>query len=203
MRKFYKIDPNLQIKKLEDIYEEPVVIRVNEFDEKGLEAFEEELDEAHTTGQPVIPIIVDSFGGSAYGVLGMIAAIESARLPVATILTSKAMSAGAILFCFGTDGYRFMHPHATMMIHDIGSFTGGKIEEIKADVKHMDVMNKNIYRRLSRQLGHDESYIPNLIKKHKHVDWFLTAEEAKIHNIANHLKVPSFEVEISLNVKFG
>lgn len=202
MRKFYKIDPRLSIEKLDDVLDEPVVIRVNEFDEEALEDFEEDIDEAHMTGQPVIPIVIDSYGGAAYGLMGMLAAVEQARLPVATILTSKAMSAGALLFCFGTEGFRFMHPEATMMIHDIGSFTMGKIEEIKADTKHLEVLNKSIYRRASKAIGQDFSYLSNLIKEHNHVDWFLTAKEAKQHNIANHLRVPVYEVEIGLNMNF-
>jgi ATP-dependent Clp protease protease subunit len=203
MRKFYKIDPKLTIDKLEDILKEPIVIRVSDdFDEESLENFEEDLDEAHLTGQPVIPIVIDSWGGSAYGLLGMIAAMEQVRVPVATILTSKAMSAGALLFCFGTEGYRFMHPQATMMIHDIGSFTMGKLEEIKADTRHLEELNLSVYKRASRHLGHEADYLGKLIKDHNHVDWYLTAKEAKRHNIANHLRIPSFEVEISLRIAF-
>lgn len=183
--------------------EVPEVIRVNSFDEEALEDFEEALDDAHSTGQEVIPIVIDSYGGSAYGCMGMIAAIEQARVPVATILTSKAMSAGALLFMWGTEGYRYMHTHANMMIHDIGSWTGGKVEEIKADTRNLDEMNKSIYKRASLQIGKPADYLGNLIKENNHVDWFLSAKEAKRHNIANHLKLPCFEVEIGLKIKFG
>jgi ATP-dependent protease ClpP protease subunit len=203
MRKFLKIDPRLRIEDLDDVMSIPEIIRVNDFDEEALEDFEEALDDAHATGQSVIPIVIDSYGGSAYGVLGMIAAVEQARVPVATILTSKAMSAGAILFMFGTEGYRYMHPSANMMIHDIGSWTGGKVEEIKADTRNLDEMNKSVYTRASKHIGKDPDLLANLIKEHNHVDWFLGAKEAKKYNIANHLKIPCFEVEISLNVKFG
>ena len=95
-----------------------------------------------------------------------------------------------------------MHPDAWIMIHDAGSFTCGKVEDIKADSKQIDEMNQKMYKRLSRQLGHKENYIGNLIRENHHVDWYLTSKEAKKHNIANHVKVPSFEVEISLNYKF-
>lgn len=202
MRTFVKIDPRIYVEKVDDVIEKPVVIRVNKFDEEALEDFEKDMDDAHYTKQPVIPIVVDSYGGEAYGCLGFIAAIESAKVPVATILTSKAMSAGAILFCFGTEGYRFMHPSAQMMIHDIGFGSWGKIEEMKADVKSTDEMNQALYKRLSKHLGHAENYIPDLIKEHNHVDWFLNAKEAKKHKIANHLKIPSFEIEIGLKVNF-
>jgi len=50
---------------------------------------------------PLSLFVVDSFGGSVYGVLGMVAAIENSHVPVATIVTSKAMSCGFILFALG------------------------------------------------------------------------------------------------------
>lgn len=204
MRTFFNIDERLHIKKLSEVLDGPKVIRVNKFDEEGLENFEEDMDEAIMTKQPVIPIVVDSYGGSAYGCLGMLAAIEQVeqQIPVATILTSKAMSAGAILFCWGTEGYRFMHPDAWIMIHDVGSFTEGKIEDIKAGAKMIDDMNQRMYKRLSKRLGHDAGYIGDLIKKKHHVDWFLNAKDAKKHKVTNHLTVPSFKAEISLNYEF-
>lgn len=203
MRIFYKIHPKLSfIRNVEDITIDPIIVRVNSFDEKSLEDFEEDLDEAHTTGQSVIPVVVDSYGGSAYGVLGFLAAIEESRLPVATILTTKAMSAGAILFCYGTEGYRFMHPHAQVMIHDVATTSEGKIEEIKADSRHLDDMNDTMYKRVSRHLGHKPNYLGDLIKEHKHVDWYLNAKEAKKHNIANHLRIPNFEVKVNLKMNF-
>lgn len=203
MQNIFQIDPQLHIQKIEDVYKEPVIVRVNEFDEKALEEFEDDIQDALNSGQPVIPIVIDSFGGSSYGLLGMINLLNTIEIPVATILTSKAMSAGAVLFSFGTEGYRYMHPDAWLMVHDVGSFTGGKIEDIKADTNQMDEMNQRLYKRMSVHLGHKPEYIGSLIKEHNHVDWFLTAKQAKQHNIANHLKIPKFRIEIGLNVRFG
>lgn len=198
-----RIHPKLHIQKLEEVFKEPVKIRVNKFDEEAFEEFSDDLEEAINTEQSVIPIIIDSYGGCSYGVIGMINLIESCPVPVATILLSKAMSAGAILFSFGTEGYRYMHPDASIMIHDVASMTGGKVEDIKADTKNMDEMNQRIYKRMSLHLGHKADYLGNLIKEHNHVDWYLNAKDAKKHNIANHLKIPNFNIEIGLNVTFG
>ena len=203
MRNNIKIHQSLHILKLEEVYKEPITIRVNKFDEEAVAHFDNDFEEAINTGQPVIPILVDSFGGSSYGVIGMINLIETSPVPVATILLSKAMSAGAILFSFGTEGYRFMHPDASMMIHDVASMTGGKIEDINADTHNMNEMNQRIYKRMSLHLGHKADYLGNLIKEHNHVDWFLNAKDAKKHNIANHLKIPNYNIEIGLNVTFG
>ncbi len=203
MRNYIKIDPKLNIPKLEGIYSEPVTIRVNKFDEESFTHFSEDLEDAINTGQPVVPIVIDSYGGQVYSCIGMVNLIESCPIPVATILMSKAMSCGAILFSFGTEGYRFMHPDAHLMIHDASAGTGGKIEEMKTDVRQVDALNQRMYKRMSAHLGHAPDYIGNLIKEHNHIDWFLTAKDAKKHNIANHMKLPKFNVEIELKVTFG
>ena len=39
----------------------PVIIRVNKFDEKSAQEFSEKMSDAHNTGQPVIPIVIDIF----------------------------------------------------------------------------------------------------------------------------------------------
>jgi ATP-dependent Clp protease protease subunit len=202
MHNIIKIDPRIHIKKLEDLFDEPEIVRVTKFDEEALQDFEEDFNIALNTGQPVVPVVIDSFGGSSYGLLGMISTIESSPIPVATIITSKAMSAGAVLFGFGTMGYRYMHPHAWLMIHDVAAGIVGKIEEIKADTKQMDKLNKKLYKRLSEHLGHEVDYIEGLIKKHNHTDWYLTAKQAKKHNLANHLFIPRFEIEIKLDFRF-
>lgn len=92
MKQIIHVDPGLVIEDIKDILKLPVVIRVNDFEEEDLEDFDKQLSEAHNTEQPIIPVIIDSFGGDAYGVLGMIASVENSRLPVATIVTSKIMA---------------------------------------------------------------------------------------------------------------
>ena len=67
----------------------------------------------------------------------------------------------------------------------------------------MDDMNQRMYKRMSQHIGQPANYIGNLIKNNNHVDWYLSAKEAKKHNIANHLKVPSFTIKIGVNVTFG
>ena len=97
----------------------PVVIRVNKFDEKSAEDFSKSVARAQNTGQPVLPIIIDRYGGQVYSLMSMISDIQHSRIPVATIVQGKAMSCGAILFSFGVDGMRYMDPDATVMIHDV------------------------------------------------------------------------------------
>lgn len=200
MKQIVHIDKGLIIEDIEDVLKLPVIIRVNEFEEEDLEDFDKAMSKAHNTGQPVIPVIIDSYGGSAYGVLGMIASIQNSRLPVATIVTSKIMSAGTILFAFGTENYRFIDPHAQIMLHDISSIARGKIEDLKVDVEHTEHLNTMLYRRMAKHLGHPEGYFLNLLRNQRHVDIFMTAKEAKKHRIANHLRIPTLDIAIKLEM---
>ena len=139
--------------------EQPVIIRLKKFNEEDSEKFSESFSKAHETGQTVIPIVVDSYGGEAYSLLGIIAEIKNAKLPVATIVESKAMSCGAILFSFGTEGYRYMAPQRTLMIHEASNFIFGKNEEIKVTAQEeTDRVNSLIFKLMAESVGKNENY---------------------------------------------
>ena len=94
----------------------PVIITVRDFDEENANSFIKEIGLAHNTGQPIIPVVIDSYGGDVYALNRMIDAIKHSELPVATIVEGKAMSCGAILMTFGTKGYRYCNSDATVMM---------------------------------------------------------------------------------------
>lgn len=180
----------------------PVIIRVNKFDEESANKFVSEMATAHNTGQKVIPIVIDSYGGQVYSLMTMIAAIKNAELPVATIVEGKAMSCGAILFSFGAEGLRFMDPDATVMIHDVSSMAWGKIEEMKSSVSEAERLNQKIYTMMARNCGKKDDYFLKLVEKKKQADWFLDAEEAKSHNLANQLRLPNLRINIDVDIDF-
>ena len=185
-----------------ELRKSPVIIRVNKFDEDSAKKFSEQMALAHNTGQKVIPVVIDSYGGQVYSLMSMISEIKHAEIPVATIVEGKAMSCGAILFSFGTQGYRFMDPDATVMIHDVSSMEHGKVEEIKASAEETERLNQIVYKMMARNCGKKEDYFLKLVHKRGHADWFLDAEEAKKHGLANHLRVPKFNIEIDVNIDF-
>ena len=178
----------------------PVVIRVRKFDEAAAKEFSEQVSKAQNTGQPIVPVIIDSYGGQVYSLMSMISDIKHSKIPVATMIQGKAMSCGAILFSFGTEGQRYMDSDATLMIHDVSSAGWGKIEEIKADVKEAERLNKKIFRMMAKNCGQEEDYFLNIIHDKGHADWYLDYEEAKRLKIANHDHIPT--MKITANVKF-
>lgn len=178
---------------------DPIIIRVNKFDEESAKEFVDAMSRAQNTGQSVIPVVIDSYGGQVYSLMTMIGAIKASRVPVATIVEGKAMSCGALLFSFGAEGKRYMDPDATLMIHDVSSFAMGKVEEIKADAKEVERLNKKVYEMMARNCGKLSDYFLKMVHERGHADWYLDAQEAKGHNIANDLRIPTLTCKIDLN----
>ena len=199
MKHTVKISP--LIKEIE-LRKSPIIVRVNKFDEESAKKFAGEVAQAHSTGQKVIPIVIDSYGGQVYSLMSMIAAIKDAELPVATIVEGKAMSCGAVLFTFGEEGMRFMDTDSTVMIHDVSSMDFGKVEELKASAKEADRLNEKIYTMMARNCGKKDDYFMKIVDKKKHADWFLDAEECKKHNIANQLRLPTIRIEADVKIEF-
>ncbi len=183
-----------------ELRQSPVIVTVNEFTEEAATKFNEAMCLAHNSGQKVIPIEIDSYGGQVYSLMSMISAIKSSSIPVATIVQGKAMSCGAILATFGSEGLKFMSKDATMMIHDVSSFAFGKIEELKSDVRESERLNKKVYEMMARNCGKPENYFLDLIHDKGHSDWFLDAEEAKSHNLIDHIRVPNLKIDVSVDI---
>ena len=184
-------------------YKSPNIIYVNKFTEESAKEFLEAMINAQGTGQSIIPIIIDSYGGEVYSLLKMIDIIKSSTVPVATICMGKAMSCGAVLLTCGADGHRYMAPTATVMIHDVASFAMGKVEEIKADAKESDRLNKLIFKIMADNCGKDVGYFSKLVHEHGHADWFLDADECKKHAMVNHLRIPKLKISFDAEMIFG
>jgi ATP-dependent Clp protease, protease subunit len=195
----YITDISNLIKDIE-LRQQPVIITVNEFTEESTQKFNELMCHAQNSGQEVIPIEIDSYGGQVYSLMSIISSIKSSKVPVATIVQGKAMSCGAILASFGSEGLRFMDKDATMMIHDVSSFAFGKIEELKSDVREAERLNKKVYTMMARNCGKPDDYFIDLIHDKGHSDWFLDAEEAKQHGLIDHIRVPEMKINVDVSI---
>lgn len=183
-----------------ELKNEPVILRINKFDEATAKAFSGAMMRAQNTGQHVVPVIIDSYGGQVYSLLSMIADIKASRIPVATIVQGKAMSCGAFLFSCGSNGHRYMDPDATLMIHEVSSMAWGKIEEIKASAEETERLNAKLFAMLDANCGQRDGFFLDKVHERGHSDWFLEADEVQDLRLADHLHIP--ELKISVNVGF-
>ena len=194
------MDP--KIKELE-LRHSPVIIRVNKFDEDSARTFAIDMARAHNTGQSIIPIVIDSYGGQVYSLMSMISAINASELPVATIVEGKAMSCGVILFSCGSEGLRFITPEATLMIHDVSSGAWGKNEEIQASAKETKRLNKIIYEVLSDNCRKPRDYFWKEVQRRGRADWFLTPKKAKKLGLADRIGMPKLHIDVKVDINLA
>jgi ATP-dependent Clp endopeptidase proteolytic subunit ClpP len=195
----YITDISPLVKEME-LRQDPTIITINDFTEESAKKFQDQMSVAQNSGQKVVPIEIDSFGGQVYSLMSMIAAIKASRIPVATVVQGKAMSCGAILASFGADGLRFMDKDATLMIHDVSSYAFGKIEDLKADAREADRLNKKVYTMMARNCGKADDYFTKLIHDKGHADWFLDAKEAKKHGLIDHIRMPEMNIKVTVEI---
>ncbi len=195
----YKFNVSPLLKEYE-LRRNPVIIRVNEFTEKSAKEFSQKMAMAHNTGQKVIPIIIDSYGGQVYSLMSMIAEIKSASLPIMTIAQGKAMSCGAVLLTFGHEGMRFMDPNATVMIHDVSSGMIGKVEDLKVGAKEADRLNEKIFKMMARNCGQPDDYFLEKLKENSRADMYLEAQQCVDDNLVQHLRIPSMNIKIDVKI---
>lgn len=178
----------------------PVIIRVNNFNEKSAKEFAVEIAKAHNTGQSIIPVIIDSYGGEVYSLMSMIASIKSSEIPIATIVEGKAMSCGVILFSCGTEGHRYITEDATLMVHDVSSASWGKNSEIQASAEEVKRLNNKIYKILSENSNKSEKWFNKQLNDKGRADWFIESSEAIDLGLADKVGMPKLEINVKLDI---
>lgn len=199
-----EIDPKILVRDPAKLMLVPQVLWVTDFNDEAARQFAFNFNVMQQTDQPVIPIIIDSAGGEAYSMFAMVDVIRAAKVPVATVVVGKAMSAGAALFTCGTKGYRFVGPNATLMLHDISADDAvGKSEEVKVGAKETDRLNHKMWRMMEKNIGKPPGYLWKMVQERGHTDWYMTAQEAKKHGIANHIRIPALRTTVKVETRFG
>lgn len=170
-------------------------------------SLEQICSKAAIKGQTVIPIYIDSFGGEVYSMLKVLDTMQALRdtykVKFATIAQGKAMSAGAFTLMFGDIGYRYATPRATVMIHDISTFMGGRMSELQSSYKETERLSNTIMSSLSEYItnGENSKYLKNLLIKTQHTDLYLTADEAVELKVVDYVGIPKFSFEVSIKEK--
>ena len=202
MKNYMQIDSRIRCKPT-DLGVSAPVIRVNKaFNYEMTEKFFDDFNAALEKNPKIIPIVIDSYGGEVYCLLEIVSMIKSSPVPVATICNGKAMSCGALLFMFGSNGFRFMSEQATLMLHEVSSTSYGKVEEVKADANETDRLNKMIFEMVAKHIGLPENYFLDLLHKHNHAEIYMDSKTAKRHKICNHVGVPELITEVNVNTSF-
>jgi ATP-dependent Clp protease protease subunit len=164
--------------------------------------FEEDFFYAQSTDQPVIPILISSYGGSVDQLNRMIDMIETSPVPVATIAKGACMSCGILLLAAGTKGYRWATRSSNLMLHDIEAGDINKTEDVLHGAKALKRYREHVFHRFDEHTGKDEGYWIKYMKEKGNVDIQLSANQAKRLKIIDHIGLPRLNVSVKVETSF-
>jgi ATP-dependent Clp endopeptidase proteolytic subunit ClpP len=178
----------------------PDYVYIKDFDEEGYKKFKEDFNKVLNANRTIIPIVIDSYGGYVHSLMGMVSIIKNSPIPVATILETKAMSCGAVLFSCGTKGLRFMSPYASMMIHEVSSGDYGKLKDIQTSAEHSADLNDVLFQILDENSGKEKGFFKEQINKRQNTDWYINPKAAKKLGLVDHIKIPDLQIVVAQGV---
>ena len=117
---------------------------------------------------------INSPGGSVSDGMAIYDAMQMVKSDVITICIGRCASMASVLLSGGTKGKRYITPNSEVMIHEVSTFSMGKIGDVKVNVDHSNTLNERIIKLLANNTGKSKKQIREALKKDK---WF-NAEEA-------------------------
>ena len=127
-------------------------------------------------------LFIMSYGGDIDQANYMCDLIESSRIPIVTVATGAAMSAGFLLVIAGKRRYAFKH--AQLLVHEGTASFSGTAEEIRQ-------AQENYQRQLDQMREYIISHTDidaETFDKNRTKDWYLSTDEIKKYNLAKIIK---------------
>lgn len=191
---------------LQDIsrnFEAPVIVQIGDFDELGEAKFDTAIQQAVNLKQPIIPVVINSYGGSVYSLLHIVDtlnALQEKGIIVATIGLGKSMSCGAILLAMGSPGFRYATENTTVLVHDIATKSGGKLPDIVNEAQEMQRLSAVVFGMMAKRANRPESFFLDLLKNSGHIDMYLSADKSKELGIIDHVGLPTLKIKVETKV---
>jgi ATP-dependent protease ClpP protease subunit len=196
--------PHIKQKDLENFINLPVIVKViGVFNEESAKSLYADCDKALKTGQKILPIFIDSYGGYVDSLIGMLDYFQSFRdngVEIVTIACGKAMSCGAMLFAMGDK--RYVGKRSRVMFHRIYGGTHGNPDDMKTDTKESERLEKFIFEEVSKNIGKPKGWLFDQLKKNNFSDWYLTADECVENKVATKVGVPQFTFGIETRFSY-
>ena len=133
-----------------------------------------------------VTLYIHSYGGDLRQAIFFCDLIESSRVPIITVVTGAAMSAGLLIFLAGKRRYAFKH--SKVLIHQGSGASAGSYEEMDAAQK---AYKKEIESMRDYILSHTNIY-ESTYEKRKKSDWYLGGEDLVKFGVADKI-ISSFD----------
>mgnify|MGYP003132477453 CR=1 FL=1 len=129
-----------------------------------------------------INLILSSYGGDVYSMLGIIDYFKTLPVKVNTKCYGACMSAAAVILACGT-GKRTMTKNSTVMVHEGSAFESGKTSDVLKGADHLKKLQSNINRIMAEVTNKDRDFWDK-VSQH---DTYLTAEECLEYGIIDEI----------------
>lgn len=130
-----------------------------------------------------IMFYINSPGGSVYDALAIYDTMQYIKPDIQTIGIGAQVSAAAFLLSSGTKGKRSLLPHATVMIHQPSSGTGGKVTDQEISLREVMRVKKLLEAIMVKNTGQKPAKIHTDMER----DYWMTAEEAKKYGLVDEI----------------
>jgi|TARA_B100000315_G_scaffold159741_1_gene148275 ATP-dependent Clp protease protease subunit len=134
-----------------------------------------------------INLLITSYGGDVYSMLGIIDYIQNCKVEVNTHCYGAAMSAAAIILACGT-GKRRISKNSTVMIHEGSIFEEGKISDILKSSDHLKELHETINKILSEASAKSREYWAENTK----TDFYLNAKQCLEFGLVDEIIEPDW-----------
>tara|TARA_Y100000310_G_C20702593_1_gene831326 strand:- start:4565 stop:5230 length:666 start_codon:yes stop_codon:yes gene_type:complete len=184
--------------------QDPQIVSVlGDIDLSLAKSFQKMLRKAVDSGQPIIPIVIHSFGGDVYVLNLMLEMMRQCPTPIATIVPSFAASAGCALFCAGSQ--RFMGEGARLMIHHISAHLGlSHVNDVANEADLMKELNEQMFVQMAEQSGYHRNpqFFVEKVNHSGKTDFYIDAYQALEWGMTHHVGIPKFSVMVGVNYTF-
>jgi len=175
----------------------PVSFNLTEFSERALQAFSKVLHKAHDSAQPLLPIFIQSDGGSAAILNGFMSLMDSYRkkgMAFAGVVSGTAASAGCCVFMYCD--FRYMGEFSSCLYHSVQLGMESNLQEARQIIEWHGRENDRLNETLSKHLKKPKDWLKKQLKNNLLDDWYFTAQEAHELGIATHIGTPEFNLTI-------
>jgi ATP-dependent Clp protease protease subunit len=130
-----------------------------------------------------ISFYINSPGGVVTAGLAMYDTMQYIRSPVSTVCIGMAASAGSLLLMAGEKGKRFALPNSQVMIHQPSGGAQGQATDIEIQAREILKTRARLNQLYSFHTGQPVEEIEKKMER----DTYLSAEEAKVFGLVDHV----------------
>jgi ATP-dependent Clp protease protease subunit len=130
-----------------------------------------------------ISFYINSPGGVVTAGLAMYDTMQYIRSPVSTVCIGMAASAGSLLLMAGEKGKRFALPNSQVMIHQPSGGAQGQATDIEIQAREILKTRARLNQLYAFHTGQPVEEIEKKMER----DTYLSAEEAKLFGLVDHV----------------